>query len=188
MENEMTLEFDAVSENESFARVAVAAFIAPLDPTLEEISDVKTAVSEAVTNAVIHGYAGWQVSRPVEQSTDMGLEREEYGNALGASDRPGKITLRCRITGDVLHIQVEDQGCGIPDVEQAMEPLFTTLPDQNRSGMGFSFMEAFMDDLEVESEPGKGTVVRMIKKLGTSPWIWIDEEEEPEETWKKYQY
>ena len=142
MKNEMIIEFDAVSENEGFARVAVAAFMTPLNPTLEEISDVKTAVSEAVTNAVIHGY-----------------------------EKQGRIWLRCRISGDVLHIEVEDRGKGIENVELAMEPLFTTCPEQNRSGMGFSFMEAFMDDLEVESEPGKGTVVRMVKKLGVCPWI-----------------
>ena len=151
MKNEMKMEFDAVSENEGFARVAVAAFMTPLDPTLEEVSDVKTAVSEAVTNAIIHGYA----DREVEDC--------------------GKILLRCQLHGDVLHIEVEDSGRGMEDVERAMEPLFTTLPDQNRSGMGFSFMEAFMDDLDVESEPGKGTVVRMIKKVGTQPWLEIEE-------------
>ncbi len=142
MDNEMRMEFDAISENEGFARVAVAAFITPLDPTLEEVADVKTAVSEAVTNAIIHGYAGRQ------------------------KDKPCKVELSCRLNGNALHIEIRDQGCGIEDVEKAMEPLYTTLPDENRSGMGFSFMEAFMDDLEVESAPGEGTLVRMKKKLG----------------------
>lgn len=142
MDNEMRMEFDAISENEGFARVAVAAFITPLDPTLEEVADVKTAVSEAVTNAIIHGYADRQ-------------EEKTY-----------KIELSCRLCGNVLHIEIRDRGCGIEDVEKAMEPLFTTRPDENRSGMGFSFMEAFMDNLAVESSPGKGTLVRMKKKLG----------------------
>lgn len=146
MNNEMKLEFDAVSENEGFARVAVAAFVTPLDPTLQEVADIKTAVSEAVTNAIIHGYAGWP------------------------EEGPGKVEVRCRLRGDVLHIEIEDKGRGIEDVEQAMEPLFTTRPDMDRSGMGFAFMEAFMDDLDVTSEPGKGTLVKMEKKLGTFSW------------------
>lgn len=146
MNNEMRLEFDAVSENEGFARVAVAAFITPLDPTLEEVADIKTAVSEAVTNAIIHGYAGW------------------------SGEEPGKVEVRCRLRGDVLHIEIEDKGRGIEDVEQAMEPLFTTRPDMDRSGMGFAFMEAFMDDLDVTSRLGSGTLVKMEKKLGTLSW------------------
>ena len=144
MNNEMFLEFDAVSSNEGFARVAVAAFISSLNPTLEEVSDVKTAVSEAVTNAIIHGY-------------------EEKNNE--------KVVIYCRIAGDVLHIEVRDKGKGIDNVEQAMEPLFTTKPELERSGMGFAFMEAFMDDLEVESAPGEGTCVFMKKKIGCSSWI-----------------
>lgn len=144
MNNEMFLEFDAVSSNEGFARVAVAAFISSLNPTLEEVSDVKTAVSEAVTNAIIHGY-------------------EEKNNE--------KVVIYCRIVGDVLHIEVRDKGNGIENIEQAMEPLFTTKPELERSGMGFAFMEAFMDDLEVESAPGEGTCVFMKKKIGCSPWI-----------------
>lgn len=147
MKNEMKMEFDALSVNEGFARVAAAAFITPLDPTLEEVADVKTAVSEAVTNAIIHAYAGWP------------------------EEKEAKIQLLCRLEEDTLHIEVKDEGVGIEDVEKAMEPLFTTLPDQNRSGMGFAFMEAFMDDLEVESRPGEGTRVRMIKKLGTLPLV-----------------
>lgn len=145
--NEMELVFDALSANEGFARVAVAAFIADLNPTLEEISDVKTAVSEAVTNCIIHGYEG----------------------------KPGKIWIRCMIERDLLHIEIEDKGAGIADVAKAMEPLFTTRPELDRSGMGFSFMEAFMDDLEVESVPAQGTVVRMKKKLGCEPLIEQEE-------------
>ena len=129
--NEMELIFDSRSSNESFARVTVAAFMTSLNPTVEEVSDVKTAVSEAVTNAIIHGY-----------------ENEVHN-----------ITIRCRTQEKTLYLEVEDQGRGIEDVEQAMEPLFTTKPELDRSGMGFSFMEAFMDDLEVISAPGKGTCV-----------------------------
>lgn len=142
-ENEMSITFDSRSENEGLARVVVAAFMAPMDPTMEELSDVKTAVSEAVTNAIIHGYEGGQ----------------------------GKVTLRGKICHNRIELQVEDQGIGIPDVEKAMEPLFTTRPELDRSGMGFAFMEAFMDELEVISEPGQGTTVLMSKKLGTLPFI-----------------
>lgn len=142
-ENEMSITFDSRSENEGLARVVVAAFMAPMDPTMEELSDVKTAVSEAVTNAIIHGYEGGQ----------------------------GKVTLRGKICHNRIELQVEDQGVGIPDVEKAMEPLFTTRPELDRSGMGFAFMEAFMDELEVISEPGQGTTVLMSKKLGTLPFI-----------------
>ncbi len=148
MKNEMTMEFDAVSENEAFARISVAAFISFLNPTLEEMSDVKTAVSEAVTNAVIHGYDGIE---------------------------GGKVVINCSIEKDVLHIEVIDKGNGIENIERAMEPLFTTKPELNRSGMGFPFMEAFMDDLEVISEPGKGTVVQMKKKIGCTSWIEDEE-------------
>lgn len=148
MKNEMKMEFDAISTNESFARVAVAAFISELDPTLEEISDVKTAVSEAVTNAIIHGYEGIE---------------------------DGKVHIYCRLEQDVLHVEVKDFGRGIEDIEKAREPLYTTKPELNRSGMGFPFMEAFMDDLEVESEPGRGTRVVMKKKIGCIPWIEDEE-------------
>ena len=123
--NEMKLIFESRSINESFARVTVAAFMTSLNPTVEEVSDVKTAVSEAVTNAIIHGYEGEVHS----------------------------ICIRCRIEGKTLYVEVEDEGKGIEDVKQAMEPLFTTKPEQDRSGMGFSFMEAFMDELEVISKP-----------------------------------
>ena len=158
--NEMTLEFDAVSDNESFARVAVAAFVSSLNPTLEEIADIKTAVSEAVTNSIIHGY---------ENIYGYG----KYRNARPdfQTFHPGKVQIHCMIQGDILHIEIADQGKGIEDVEKAMEPLFTTKPELERSGMGFAFMEAFMDELEVTSRPGEGTRVRMLKKLGTIPWI-----------------
>lgn len=143
-ENEMKLEFDSRSCNEGFARVAVAAFLTQLNPTLEEVADVKTALSEAVTNAIIHGY-----------------ENEVHN-----------ITIRCRTQEKTLYLEVEDQGRGIEDVEQAMEPLFTTKPELDRSGMGFSFMEAFMDDLEVISAPGKGTCVKMKKVIGKGRKLW----------------
>ena len=136
--NEMKLEFDARSINEGFARMAVAAFIAEENPTLDEISDIKTAVSEAVTNAIIHGY-----------------------------DNPKqKVTLVCRIEGRDIEIIVEDKGKGIADVKTAMEPFYTTKPELERSGMGFAFMEAFMDDVQVTSTVGEGTRVVMHKKIG----------------------
>lgn len=136
-ENEMKLEFDSRSCNEGFARVAVAAFMTQLNPTLEEVADVKTALSEAVTNAIIHGYEG----------------------------AVKKIVIRCRILDQTIEIEVEDQGVGIEDVPKAMEPLFTTKGNCERAGMGFSFMEAFMDTLEVISAPGQGTRVKMTKKI-----------------------
>ena len=142
--NEMQIIFDSRSSNESFARVTVAAFLTSLNPTIEEVADVKTAVSEAVTNAIIHGY-----------------ENEIQ-----------KIVIRCKTEGETFYLEVEDQGKGIENVEQAMEPLFTTKPELERSGMGFSFMEAFMDKLEVYSEPGKGTTVKMEKIIGKGRKIW----------------
>ncbi|WP_417169018.1 anti-sigma F factor [[Clostridium] scindens] len=142
--NEMQLIFDSRSSNESFARVTVAAFMTSLNPTVEEVSDVKTAVSEAVTNAIIHGY-----------------ESEVHN-----------IYIRCRTEGKTLYLEIEDEGKGIEDVKQAMEPLFTKKPELERSGMGFSFMEAFMDKLEVESVPGKGTTVKMEKTIGKGRRLW----------------
>ena len=161
-DNSLEMEFEAISYNEGFARMAVSAFVAPLNPTLEEMADVKTAVSEAVTNAVIHGYenvAGYIPGR-------MECPREISN---------GKIRMKCCISGDILHIEIEDSGKGIEDIEQAMEPLYTTKPELERSGMGFAFMEAFMDDLKVFSVPNVGTKVVMEKKLGSSPWL-SDEE------------
>ena len=147
MENKVKIQFDALSSNEGFARVAIAAFASILNPTLEELADIKTAVSEAVTNSIIHGY----------------------------EEQEGIIYMECKIQGDTLHIQIRDEGKGIPDIEKAMEPLYTTKPELDRSGMGFSFMEAFMDDLEVISELGEGTKIQMIKKIGVSPWILEEE-------------
>lgn len=133
--NHMKLEFDSKSQNEAFARVVVAAFAAQLDPTLEEIADIKTAVSEAVTNAIIHGY----------------------------EEEKGLVTVACTIEGNQIEIVVEDQGKGIADIPQAMEPLYTSKPELERSGMGFTVMETFMDQVHVYSEPGKGTQIRMVK-------------------------
>ena len=144
MTNEMKLEFDSRSANVAFARVTVASFMTQLNPTLEEVSDVKTAVSEAVTNAIIHGY-------------------ENHVN---------KVRIYAGIEGRTLHLEISDRGVGIPDVKKAMEPLYTTRPELERSGMGFSFMEAFMDEVQVESEPGKGTIVRMKKIIGRGRELW----------------
>lgn len=132
------MKIESLSKNEEFARVVVVVFLSRLDPTLEEIEDVKTAVSEAVTNAEIHGYQG----------------------------KGGMIDLDVMIDGPVLTVIVKDTGIGIQDVRRAMEPMYTTDKTGTRSGMGFSFMEAFMDEVQVESEPGKGTVVTMKKKIG----------------------
>ena len=143
--NEMKLIFDSRSSNESFARVTVAAFMTALNPTVEEVSDVKTAVSEAVTNAIIHGYEG----------------------------EVKDICIRCRTEEKTLYLEIEDEGRGMEDVvDAAMEPLFTTKPELERSGMGFSFMEAFMDELEVVSEPGRGTTVKMKKIVGKGRKLW----------------
>lgn len=136
--NEMSIEFDSRSCNEGFARVAVAAFCTQLNPTLEEVADVKTAVSEAITNSIIHGY-----------------ENEVH-----------KIRIECKTVGHELYLTVIDHGKGIEDVKKAMEPLFTTKPEWNRSGMGFAFMEAFMDEVVVVSEIGRGTEVHMKKTVG----------------------
>ena len=157
MKNEMEISFDAISENEGFARIAVSAFIVQLNPTLEELSDIKTAVSEAVTNAVIHGYENY----------------DGYGDCCKESEKQktGKVRLRCTLEGDELQIEVADTGKGIENISQAMEPLFTTKPELERSGMGFAFMEAFMDELSVESELGKGTIIRMKKRIGAGEWI-----------------
>ena len=137
--NEMSIRFDSYSANEGFARVAVAAFLADMDPTLDELADVKTAVSEAVTNSIIHGY----------------------------ENRIGKIYLTCAKEKKQIQIEVVDYGKGIEDVLKAKEPFYKTRPDLERSGMGFAFMEAFMDDVEVASAPGQGTTVRMMKQFGT---------------------
>lgn len=137
-ENHMAIEFDGRPANEGFARIAVAAFCTQLNPTMEEVADVKTALSEAITNAIIHGY----------------------------ESRVHKIRIECKIVGNVIHMAVIDTGKGIEDVEKAMEPMYTTKPELERSGMGFAFMEAFMDHVQVESHPGKGTTVYMKKRIG----------------------
>ena len=135
--NETTLTFPSRSANEGFARTTAACFLAQLDPTLDELGDVKTAVSEAVTNAIVHAYP----------------------------DRLGKVTMRLRLYPDNLfEVTVRDKGVGIADVEQARTPLFTT-GKEDRSGMGFTIMESFMDTLKVRSAPGKGTIVLMRKKI-----------------------
>lgn len=133
----LRMEIESLSRNEEFARVVVSVFMARMNPTLEELDDVKTAVSEAVTNAVIHGYQG----------------------------KGGIIWLEVKILKQELTVIVKDAGIGIPNIPQAMEPMFTTDPEGERSGMGFSFMEAFMDEVSVESEPDRGTVVTMKKKI-----------------------
>ena len=134
----MKMDIEGRSENEEFARVAVAVFLSRLDPTVEEMDDIKTAVSEAVTNAVIHGYQGGE----------------------------GTIYIETGIAGQEATVIVRDLGVGIPDIEKAMEPMYTTDLSGERSGMGFSFMEAFMDEVKVESEPGKGTTVTLKKTVG----------------------
>ena len=160
MKNEMEMSFDAISENEGFARVAVSAFLVQLNPTLEEMADIKTAVSEAVTNAIIHGYENYH---------GYGKEQDIFPNN---QPHPGKVKLRCVLDGDELHIEISDEGKGIENISRAMEPLFTTKPELERSGMGFAFMEAFMDKVEVESIPGEGTIVKMKKTTGDSNQIW----------------
>nr|MBR4279522.1 anti-sigma F factor [Clostridia bacterium] len=135
--NEMEVSFLSVPENEAFARVVIAAFAMQLSPTMSEIADVKTAVSEAVTNAIVHGYEGTR----------------------------GMVTMRARIDGANLSIDISDCGKGIPNVKQAMEPFYTTHPEQERSGMGFAVMQTFMDEVDVRSVPGSGTSVYMRKRI-----------------------
>ncbi len=140
MSDEIQLVMNAISENEYFARAAVGAFAAKMDPTMEELSDIRTAVSEAVTNAVVHAYEG----------------------------RGGKIRIIGRIEDEWLYLEIADEGVGISNVRQAMEPLYTSRPEETHAGMGFSFMEAFMDELQVISEVGRGTTVYMKKKIASS--------------------
>lgn len=136
--NELKVSFPSKSVNEGFARLAVSAFAAQLDPPVDELSDVKTAVSEAVTNCIVHAYR----------------------------DTVGKIDITARILeGGIFYIKIKDCGCGIADIEQAMEPLFTTAPDEERAGLGFAVMESFMDKLSVRSRLGRGTTVIMQKRF-----------------------
>lgn len=134
-DNEMQIEFMSNPNNEAFARIAVASFVAPLDPTIEEISDIKTAISEAVTNSIIHGY----------------------------EENKGIVTIKARIKENVVEMEIIDNGKGIENIEQAREPLYTSKPELERSGMGFTIMESFMDEMRVESTLGKGTTVFMKK-------------------------
>ena len=138
LKNEMRLDFSAIPENEAFARMVISAFVMPLDPTVDEINDVKTAISEAVTNAIIHGYEG----------------------------KGGTVRMAGRLDDNLLTVEVTDAGIGISNILQAREPLFTSKPDMERSGMGFTVMESFMDSIEVESNPGRGTTIRMKKAFG----------------------
>ena len=138
MNNIMEVKFSAKSENESLARVIVASFAAKLDPTIDELSDIKTAVSEAVTNSIIHGYD---------------------------EDDSKFVYLRCEINENTIKVVVEDRGHGIEDIEEAKQPMFTSKPELERSGMGFSFMESFMDDMQVASIVGEGTKVIMTKTI-----------------------
>lgn len=141
MKNEMKLEFSAVSENESFARVSVGAFVAQLDPNMDELTELKTVVSEAVTNSIIHGY---------------------HENPAGT------ITIMTKIDTDTIELTIKDSGIGIDNIDKAKEPLFTTKPELERSGMGFTIMENFMDEVEVSSDPGTGTTVYLKKRLSRS--------------------
>ena len=136
-ENEMNLEFISKSCNEAFARITVAAFASQLDPTIEELSDIKTAVSEAVTNCIIHGY----------------------------EDKQGIVKIHCLLTENEIKIEISDNGKGMENVDMAKEPLYTTKPNLERSGMGFTIMESFMDDMQVESIVGMGTKVTMRKVI-----------------------
>ena len=136
--HDVFLYIRALSENESLARTVISAFVARLDPTLEELADIKTAVSEAVTNAIIHGY----------------------------EKNPGMVRMAAKIEDNVVSVEISDTGAGIENLEKAMEPMYTTKPELDRSGMGFAFMEAFMDEVTVESQVGYGTVVHMKKTIG----------------------
>ena len=136
-DNEMKLEFTSKTSNEAFARIAIAAFASQLDPTIDELSDIKTAVSEAVTNSIIHGYMNDE----------------------------GMVRLEAKIIADTIEIEISDSGKGIENIEEAMKPLFTSKPNLERSGMGFTIMESFMDEIKVESSLGFGTRVILRKKI-----------------------
>ncbi len=137
LKNSMKLEFTSKSQNESFARVVVASFASQLDPTIEELADIKTAVSEAVTNAIIHGYEG----------------------------KMGVVKIECSIEDNKIEIVISDQGKGIEDIQEARQPLYTSKPELERSGMGFTVMEAFMDEVDIQSQKDIGTLIRMVKKF-----------------------
>jgi stage II sporulation protein AB (anti-sigma F factor) len=141
MKNKMDIQFSALSQNESFARVTVAAFIAQLDPTMDELTEIKTVVSEAVTNSIIHGYE---------------------------NDPEGIVYISVTIENDVIEMTIRDEGIGIEDVNEAVQPLYTTKPELERSGMGFTIMENFMDEMKVISHKGEGTIIRLKKHLTKS--------------------
>ncbi len=140
----MQLQFTALSQNESFARVTVAAFVAQLDPTMDELTEIKTVVSEAVTNAIIHGYN---------------------------NDPSGTVFISVKIEESFIELEIKDEGSGILDIEEARQPLFTTKPELERSGMGFTIMENFMDEIDVHSELGIGTTIRLRKHLAKSQML-----------------
>ncbi|MUV39726.1 Non-specific serine/threonine protein kinase [Lentibacillus sp. JNUCC-1] len=144
MRNEMSIQFSSLSENESFARVTVAAFISQLDPTMDELTEIKTVVSEAVTNSIIHGYHN--------QPT-------------------GTITITCVLHDEEVELTVKDDGCGIGNLEEARQPLYTSKPELERSGMGFTIMENFMDVIDVTSGENQGTIIQMKKQLTTSKTV-----------------
>ena len=141
MKNHMSLQFSALSQNESFARVAVASFVAQLDPTMDELTAIKTVVSEGVTNAIIHGYE---------------------------NDSSGIVSIEVTIEDNMIELIIKDTGVGIGDIEEAKQPLFTTKPELERSGMGFTIMENFMDELSIVSKKGEGTIVHLKKRVTTS--------------------
>ena len=137
MNNQMELTFTALAENEAFARTVISAFLVKANPTLGVLAEVRTAVSEAVTNAIVHAYG----------------------------EEGGRVQLRAKLQGNTIRVEVEDCGRGMEDVNQAMQPFYTTQPDKERTGMGFSLMQSFMDSVEVQSAPGSGTLVIMTKQL-----------------------
>lgn len=141
MKNTMKLQFSAQSQNESFARVTVAAFVAQLDPTMDELTEIKTVISEAVTNSIIHGYE---------------------------SDPTGTVTIEASLEDNIVELTIKDEGVGIQDIDEAKQPLFTTKPELERSGMGFTIMENFMDELSIISHKGEGTIIRLKKHVTNS--------------------
>lgn len=144
MKNEMYVEFDSVSENESFARVTVASFVAQVDPTMDELTEIKTVVSEVVTNAIIHGY----------------------------NNEPNhKVAINCVLNDGEVELTIKDEGVGIGDVDEARQPLYTSKPELERSGMGFTIIENFMDTVEVISSTGAGTIVHMTKQLAKNKTV-----------------
>ena len=151
--NRVSLTMDSLSQNISFARVAVAGFLAPLDPGIDEVNDIKTAVSEAVTNAIIHGYPSGTAS--FVPPSGAGAESQ------------GEVRMNLSVQGRTVTIEISDDGVGIEDITTAREPLFTTKAELERSGLGFTVMESFMDSVTVESSPGQGTTITLAKTLAS---------------------